>query len=98
MRYAALSSMWKLGFSRHKLVDMDQRGKAAWYAAKYLSKSAAARVRASLHYGNPPISSRPQGQVSPQGERDNLTTQDDAISSAGLARRRRQPSPDLKEK
>lgn len=46
--HKVLSAAWKLGFSKFKLVT-DPR--AATYLCKYLSKSAAARVRASKHYG-----------------------------------------------
>lgn len=49
LRYDVLQHQWPLGFSKWKLVD-DQR--QASYLCKYLGKSAAARVRASLHYGN----------------------------------------------
>ena len=48
-----LSSQWRMGFSRFKLVS--GAGKAAWYCAKYLAKSSVARVRASEDYGNPPV-------------------------------------------
>lgn len=47
LRYA-----WKYGFSKFKLVgDDEDDGKTAYYVAKYLSKSALARVRASKRYG-----------------------------------------------
>lgn len=43
-------NQWKLGHAQFKLVDpLDE--KAAWYATKYLTKSAQCRVRASLTYG-----------------------------------------------
>lgn len=45
-----LRKQWILGFSRWKLADP----KTAGYVCKYISKSAEARVRASLHYGNTP--------------------------------------------
>lgn len=48
VRHACLSSQWKLGFSNIKLCS-DLR--MATYLCKYLSKSNAARVRASLRYG-----------------------------------------------
>jgi hypothetical protein len=43
-----LSSQWKLGFTNFKLVHSPV---AASYVCKYLSKSAQARVRASVRYG-----------------------------------------------
>lgn len=43
-----LTRQWGLGFSKWKLVDDPKR---ASYLTKYLSKSSAARVRASLNYG-----------------------------------------------
>lgn len=48
VRHADLASKWKLGFTKFKLCEAL---KTAWYVAKYLSKSAEARVRASLGYG-----------------------------------------------
>ena len=45
-----LESCWRDGFSKWKLVEADQKN-VAGYVAKYLAKSAMARVRASLHYG-----------------------------------------------
>lgn len=50
IRYATLKEQWSLGFSQFKLLETDEP-KAAWYAAKYLSKHQASRVRASLKYG-----------------------------------------------
>lgn len=49
VRKELLRGAWHQGFSVWKLVDDNE--KAAWYAAKYLSKSNLARVRASLDYG-----------------------------------------------
>lgn len=43
-----LQEGWKLGFSAFKLCEGDR---AAFYVTKYLTKSSAARVRASLRYG-----------------------------------------------
>lgn len=48
LRYESLKDSWPLGFAKFKLVK-DER--AATYCAKYLSKSALARVRASERYG-----------------------------------------------
>lgn len=47
VRKALLERQWHDGFSRYKLAD---HGSAS-YVAKYLSKSALARVRASVKYG-----------------------------------------------
>ena len=44
-----LDEQWKLGFSKWKLTD----GSSAAYCAKYLGKTACARVRASVGYGSP---------------------------------------------
>lgn len=43
-----LRLQWQLGFSKFHLVN--DKG-AAWYVCKYLSKTALARVRASVRYG-----------------------------------------------
>lgn len=48
VKHAQLSEQWKLGFSQWKLITEPSR---AVYLCKYLSKSSAARVRASLRYG-----------------------------------------------
>lgn len=49
IRKRTLGDQWKLGFSQFRLVQ--EGDKAASYVCKYLTKSAAARVRASLRYG-----------------------------------------------
>lgn len=49
LRKAAIEGQWPHGFSQVRLVD-DARG-GARYVAKYLSKDAASRVRASKDYG-----------------------------------------------
>lgn len=48
LRHAPLTSTWKLGFTKFKVVSGTQ---SAFYVAKYLAKTAASRVRASLGYG-----------------------------------------------
>lgn len=48
VRKKVLQGQWLLGFSAMKLADPE----AASYLCKYLSKSVAARVRASIAYGN----------------------------------------------
>lgn len=45
--YRQLSTNWRLGFTQFKIADV----RASRYVAKYLSKAAGARVRASLRYG-----------------------------------------------
>lgn len=50
IRHASLTAGYKLGFTQFKLCD---DSKTAWYVAKYLSKSAECRVRASKRYGSP---------------------------------------------
>lgn len=49
VRKKVLQGQWLLGFSAMKLADPE----AASYLCKYLSKSVAARVRASIAYGDP---------------------------------------------
>lgn len=53
VKWDDLADHWNDGFAVFKLVRESQKdfGKAAWYVAKYLTKSAAARVRASARYG-----------------------------------------------
>jgi hypothetical protein len=51
VRARHLKSNWRLGFSDVKLVAQDEENRTASYCAKYLSKSAISRVRASLGYG-----------------------------------------------
>lgn len=48
VKHATLSAQWHVGFERWRLAT-DKR--SATYLCKYLSKSAVARVRASLNYG-----------------------------------------------
>lgn len=58
VRHKVLSRQWHLGFTNFKLVT-DER--PAHYVAKYLSKSALARVRASLRYGTTPLAVAEEG-------------------------------------
>lgn len=51
VKHSTVRSQWPLGYSRWKLCE---NADAAWYCAKYLTKAALARVRASQAYGNPP--------------------------------------------
>lgn len=50
VRHKTLSSQWRLGFEKWRLVPFDNP-KSAEYVCKYISKSAATRIRASLDYG-----------------------------------------------
>jgi hypothetical protein len=51
VRAAVIREQWLLGFSTAKLVAQQDGDRSASYVAKYLSKSASARVRASVGYG-----------------------------------------------
>lgn len=51
VRYALLQKQWTLGFSQFKLVTETRQ---ATYLCKYLGKTNAARVRASVGYGSRP--------------------------------------------
>ncbi len=51
VRARHLKTNWRLGFSDVKLVAQDDGTRPAAYVAKYLAKSAIARVRASVGYG-----------------------------------------------
>lgn len=63
VKHAELTHQWRLGFSRFKLVEDTN---SAWYVCKYLSKSAMARVRASLRYGRvPALSDRVASEAMP---------------------------------
>lgn len=53
-----LKEAWRAGFSDFKLI-LSGDEKAASYVTKYLTKSALARVRASLGYGDPPSLASP---------------------------------------
>ena len=46
-----LRKQWHLGFSQFKLVAQGDETRTAGYVAKYLTKSALARVRSSVGYG-----------------------------------------------
>lgn len=51
LRHRHIVEAWRWGFSSAKLVEDNDRAKASAYAAKYLTKSSLARVRASRGYG-----------------------------------------------
>lgn len=51
IRHRQLSDAWSWGFVKFNLVRDEEGPQAARYVAKYLSKSAATRVKASLRYG-----------------------------------------------
>lgn len=50
--HKVMTDAWRLGFSKLRLVD-ETGNHPAFYVAKYLAKSALARVRASRFYGDP---------------------------------------------
>ena len=52
VRSRTLSRQWTLGFSQCKLVAEGEEKRTASYVAKYLSKDAISRVRASQGYGH----------------------------------------------
>lgn len=51
LRARHIKESWRSGFSNVKLVAQEDRNRAVSYVCKYLSKSALARVRASVGYG-----------------------------------------------
>lgn len=71
-----LQNQWKLGFTNFKLVTDP---KAAGYLCKYLSKSAAARVRASARYG--------------QQRSDSIVKREDAFSKQTPTHNDQNPLP-----
>lgn len=62
VRARTLSRQWTLGFSQCKLVAEGEEKRTASYVAKYLSKDAISRVRASQGYGQG-IQNKPSGIV-----------------------------------
>lgn len=62
IRKEVLEGQWKLGYTKWRLCRSEA---AARYVCKYLTKDAAARVRASLHYGlgHPVAWRHPEGMV-----------------------------------
>lgn len=70
IRYDTLKAAWNLGFSQFKLCEDNRH---AGYLCKYLSKSAAARVRASKRYGQ--MTGRPFVIAENFSKRAPLTTQ-----------------------
>lgn len=60
VRARHLRGQWRLGFSQASLVAEGDEAKSASYVAKYLSKSAISRVRASLGYGHAIAESDPR--------------------------------------
>lgn len=67
VRASTLKGQWKLGFSQCKLVAQGDERRTANYVAKYLSKDAASRVRASAGYGHQPDEKSPFSRSRPQG-------------------------------
>lgn len=68
VKYVHLRGTYDLGFCKFNLVESDDYGKSAAYVAKYLAKSAQARVRASLRYGSCEPTWRPKdiGELAPR--------------------------------
>lgn len=74
LRKAVLEEQWRLGFGHYRLTkDAAQ----AVYVCKYLTKSLAARVRASVAYGDQPQEAL---RHSPLGGRDTTTPQGNATA------------------
>ena len=65
------ASLWAFGFAQFRLVDRDDR-RAGWYVCKYLSKTSAARVRASLRYGGDARGSEPPCDLDQKPRRARL--------------------------
>jgi hypothetical protein len=75
VRAAVIKSQWRLGFSQCKLVAADDAKRGAVYVAKYLSKDALSRVRASKGYGHAQsvqTDSHPLGDRSQDREKGTL--------------------------
>jgi len=51
-----LEAEWPLGHCGAKLLKEGESDHGVWYVCHYLNKTIAARVRASLKYGSPPVS------------------------------------------
>lgn len=60
VKYTHLRGTYDLGFCKFNLVQSDDYGRSAAYVAKYLAKSAQARVRASIRYGSCEPTWRPE--------------------------------------
>lgn len=64
VRHQTLKAQWRLGFVNFKLVPVGDT-RAAAYVAKYLAKSALARIRASIQYGSGGTSNGLAGEYGP---------------------------------
>lgn len=84
IRHRTLTTGWRLGFSKIKLCE---GSKTAWYVAKYLTKNAWVRVRASLRYGKTDALTRSE----PTATRENTPHQDQFPSIYGV-------QPQMKER
>ena len=51
--HRTLSNQWALGFTKFNVVAHGDEAKTARYVAKYLTKAASCRIRASAFYGSP---------------------------------------------
>lgn len=54
VRHKQLTELWSWGFTKFNLVAEGENSQAASYVTKYLTKSVANRIIASLRYGNAP--------------------------------------------
>lgn len=72
-RKAILDGCWEAGFSQWRLVEQGDV-KAAFYAAKYLAKSADSRVRASAGYGRGESPRRSRQKGAPAIAGDNMVS------------------------
>lgn len=61
--YRQITGAWHYGFAHAKLVDSSTGEQTAGYVAKYISKSMAGRVRASLGYGDQPLEPLAQSEA-----------------------------------
>ena len=83
LRAAVIKDQWSLGFSDCRLVAKTDEAAHASYAAKYLSKSAAARVRASKGYGVANADTSPPKAIGPSPT-DRAPTYDPSATSAEI--------------
>lgn len=94
VRHSSLKRQWKLGFADFKLVAQEQAKLAASYVAKYLTKSSAARVRASRGYGH--ATNTVYDDRAPKGLVERLGTQ--GVLEGVPQRGRNAPVPPLNQR
>lgn len=83
VRYRDIVEPWAHGFAHAKLVQEDGARKTGAYVAKYLSKSAFGRVRASRGYGQPPPAKAALRTLVPPREK-TLTHTEQSVGEAGF--------------